>query len=586
MPVRKPTASQKRLEELEEKLRRMQERLDALEARAPSWEVVPPPSPPVREPAPTFVPTKGRPPPATAAAVGRPLRDLERTLGANWLAKAGMLVLVVGVVFFLRYAFQQGWIDRPARIVLGVAGGALLAVLGDVLRRYDAQRFNVYGQVLTGGGASILYFSVFAAHAFPEYRADLGVTLEVDAVLLGATALALSAYSVWQRTPILALESILMGTIASLYSETWIPFSTLYELFLTVAVVGAAAFRRWPLVLLAALGAAYFDLGALLSLDVDPGPVMGVAGAMLVAFTAAAFRFPAPENPRLPHLPLVAALSFLATWGILLAGLDLLQIDNQIADSQFWMGISTAGLAVAALVLSLVPLGPSPSRLGWAVGGILMALAWPPIQFDGVPTALAWTAMAAVLVAVLRFRNVELLRGALLAAGLLLSAHLLFDEAPRIDDGDLTELEGLGVFSLATLVLAGAWFYFRDAKLGRVPLGRVLLGLALAAPLVYFAVALDGYVVSIAWAAEAVLLVVVGFAFGFRDLRLAALALFALVLGRVFIVDIIELSLAVRIITFLVVGGLLLMASFLYARRRQAAAGPRPLEPTESSKPR
>jgi uncharacterized membrane protein len=96
---------------------------------------------------------------------------------------------------------------------------------------------------------------------------------------------------------------------------------------------------------------------------------------------------------------------------------------------------------------------------------------------------------------------------------------------------------------------------------------------------------LDGFAVPIAWTLEAVVLVVAGFMFGQRDLRLAALILFGLVLARIFLVDLLALDLAVRIITFLAVGGLLLVASFLFARRQRTDRQP-PAAAPQQGRPR
>src|SRR5579872_920858 len=59
-------------------------------------------------------------PPGTAAA---PRLDWENTLAGHWLNRIGILALLFGVAFFLRYAFQSGWIGPTGRVLTGLLAG-------------------------------------------------------------------------------------------------------------------------------------------------------------------------------------------------------------------------------------------------------------------------------------------------------------------------------------------------------------------------------------------------------------------------------------------------------------------------------
>ena len=74
--------------------------------------------------------------------------------------------------------------------------------------------------------------------------------------------------------------------------------------------------------------------------------------------------------------------------------------------------------------------------------------------------------------------------------------------------------------------------------------------------------------ISIAWAAYGAALVVAGFVRDRAGLRWAGLVVFALTLLKIFIVDMSELDTVYRIGSFLVLGVLLVAASFLYQRAR------------------
>lgn len=76
---------------------------------------------------------------------------------------------------------------------------------------------------------------------------------------------------------------------------------------------------------------------------------------------------------------------------------------------------------------------------------------------------------------------------------------------------------------------------------------------------------------SVWWAVYASALLVVGFAARRSPLRFMALAMFAVTLAKVLIVDLARIDLIYRVASFLALGGLLVAASLLYQRYFQAA---------------
>ena len=80
-------------------------------------------------------------------------------LGGNWLARVGVIALIIGTGFFLKLAFDNNWVNEISRVGIGVIIGTSLLVLGEVWK----QKYSTYAQALSGGGIAILYLSVFAA---------------------------------------------------------------------------------------------------------------------------------------------------------------------------------------------------------------------------------------------------------------------------------------------------------------------------------------------------------------------------------------------------------------------------------------
>ena len=144
----------------------------AVAPRIPEW---------ARQPAPDAVET-----PTRAAAAAATELDLEERIGGRWLQHAGLIVLLLGIAFFLRYAFEHEWLSPAVRVALGVAAGAGMAWGGVRL----AARYRNYGLLLAGGGIAALYLSFYAAlNLYALLGPQVAFVLFV-VVTVGAAALA------------------------------------------------------------------------------------------------------------------------------------------------------------------------------------------------------------------------------------------------------------------------------------------------------------------------------------------------------------------------------------------------------------
>jgi uncharacterized membrane protein len=135
----------------------------------------PPPLPVVQaEPAPP-------PPPARPR---RTLSELEWLVGAKGIVLAGVLVLVIAAGFFLKEAWDRGWVDQVpgwVRCALGAAFGVALVGVGEGLRR----RINdLASSGVSAAGLAIVFGSILAAARIYEL-----LPMPVAFALLAATAL-------------------------------------------------------------------------------------------------------------------------------------------------------------------------------------------------------------------------------------------------------------------------------------------------------------------------------------------------------------------------------------------------------------
>lgn len=154
----------------------------------PVWEALgqapspskPPPLPvDLVQPSPPSVPP-APPRPATPAPV-HPSIDWEAFMGVKLFAWIGGFVLFLGVVFLVKYSFENNLISPSLRIALGALIGLCLVAAG---WRATKKNYRIPGQSLCATGVLVLYADVFAAHVFyqlialgPAFAIMLGVTI-------------------------------------------------------------------------------------------------------------------------------------------------------------------------------------------------------------------------------------------------------------------------------------------------------------------------------------------------------------------------------------------------------------------------
>lgn len=95
--------------------------------------------------------------------------SLEKFMGVKIFAWLGGVAMFFGVVFFVKYAFENNLIPPPVRIALGFVTGTGLLIGG--LWTHRIERYRVLAQAFLATGVLILYGVSFAAHAVYHFAA-------------------------------------------------------------------------------------------------------------------------------------------------------------------------------------------------------------------------------------------------------------------------------------------------------------------------------------------------------------------------------------------------------------------------------
>lgn len=120
------------------------------------------------EPKPIFpqapaAPTPPKPLPPPPPKHSRTRAEWEALVGGKLLNRIGAFALMLGVGFFLKYAFDNNWLNETTRVLIGAAIGAGLLALGN---RSHHKGLQIFSQGLIGAGLAIFYLSVYASFNF------------------------------------------------------------------------------------------------------------------------------------------------------------------------------------------------------------------------------------------------------------------------------------------------------------------------------------------------------------------------------------------------------------------------------------
>ncbi|MEZ3562420.1 MULTISPECIES: DUF2339 domain-containing protein [Duncaniella] len=92
----------------------------------------------------------------------------ERLIGINIFSKIGILILITGVGFFVKYAIDKEWINEMTRTILGICAGFTLWGIAYRIR----DDYRNFSSILAGGGFAICFLCIgIAFHLYSLFSA-------------------------------------------------------------------------------------------------------------------------------------------------------------------------------------------------------------------------------------------------------------------------------------------------------------------------------------------------------------------------------------------------------------------------------
>jgi uncharacterized membrane protein len=514
---------------------------------------------------------------------------MEAKIGQYWLNRVGIVAVLIGVSYFLKYAFENNWIGPQGRIVIGLLAGIALVLWSEQFRKNKHEAFSYS---LKAVGIGTLYLSLWGAfqvyHLIPAATAFLAMTI----ITATTIAMALS-----QNAELLAAFSLIGGFSTPLLLSTGENHEVAlfsYICLLDIAILVIAMIKPWQrllwgsftgtLVLYLAWCSQYYTQDQR-NLTVFYSAVFFA----LFAIVPLLYKHEKSAHPdRIPLiltlLPLINATCFFLalyfmyefelstlTWcALALAAIYLLignvykqQAQSQNSDVVHLLHIS---IAVAFLTIAI----PAKLHSHWITIGWLVesaALLW--VSEKTKTDFLRYLASAALILGIVRllfFDHVvakTLIFNArfltyLVAIAILAAIAYYGQQHASIEELVFINLAVVSANLLALIALTwDAYDYF----------DRQMLLSSGYKPSSYYDISLArGFTCSAIWLIYGAALMAFGLFERSAFARWQALILIAVTTIKVFMIDVSQLGGSYRIVSFIALGTVLLAISFVYQR--------------------
>ena len=546
------------------------------------------PAPPPKPAGPPFVPAF-----RNIAADRHEAGDLEGTIGKLWLNRIGIVAILIGVSYFLKYAFDNNWIGPAGRVALGLVAGIAVVLWSELFRKKGHVAFSYS---LKAVGIGTLYLSLWGAYQIYHLVPSSAAFVAMIVVTASTITLALT-----QDAEILAGFALLGGfstpvLLSSGQNHETVLFS--YVCLLNLAILAMVAFKPWRRLLVGSFtGTTILYVGWYTSYYSKDQRGVTVLFAVLFAAIFAVIPLITPLTKSRWHSGFSITLTFLPLVNAAALFLALFAMYESERVTLTWYALA---LAAAYLLLSSRfkrRVGSEPDvvktvnllHVAIAIAFITIAI---PLKLDTHWITLGWLIESAALLYIAVRLQEDFLRyfaGATLTLGIV--RLLIFDNfyvqtlvfnarfatylvAIAILSGivaagerfaseremPFVKLAGiaLNLLALVALTLEAQGYFSRatNAAYGTVGYYDRLRQIELARSFSYSAI----------WLVYGAGLMMFGFWRRSAFVRWQAMVLIALTIGKVFLLDVSALDKGYRILSFIALGVVLMGISYVYHR--------------------
>ena len=164
--------------------------------------------------------------------------NFEEALGANWLNKIGIVILVFGVAFFLAYQLRQ--VGPAGKVLVGTLASAALLGGGIFLERKPGYR--IIGRAAIGGGWALAFFVAYATYHVPAAHIFSWQTPSL--LLMLAVAAAMVLHTLRYRSQVTTGLAFLLAFLTLTISQVTV-YSLIAGVILALGLVAIVGRMQW-----------------------------------------------------------------------------------------------------------------------------------------------------------------------------------------------------------------------------------------------------------------------------------------------------------------------------------------------------
>ena len=377
-------------------------------------------------------------------------------MGTNWLNKLGIVILVLGVAFFL--AYQLKTLGPAGKVLVGFMTAAVMLGAGVWFDR--GERYRILARAGIGGGWALLFFTTFAMYHVPA--AQVLTSQALDLVLMLAVAAAMVAHTLRYRSQVVTGLAFLLAFLTVTISHSNV-YSLSAGAVLAAGLVVIVGRMQWFELEVFGILASYLNHYLWLRPIIEPmhgkrhpfpefAASAGILGLYWLIFRMSyVFRRPSEEGQER-----VSTVAALLNTALLLA---LFKYQSAHPEWAFW-----ALLAIGAIETLLGQLPITRRRRSAVIVlstlGVVLLIAAFPFRYSAMRLSVLWLLEAEALLLIGVWTKEIVFRRLGGLAAILVSGQMIAVDAARIfgrrmDDADLSPDFRLAI----VFVVAAAVFY-------------------------------------------------------------------------------------------------------------------------------
>jgi uncharacterized membrane protein len=545
-----------------EKLDSISSRLDSLENRLSKIE---------NSQSPSYIPAPPKPSMdySFQAQEKKPIEEesFEMRVGSQWLSKIGITALVVGVSLFLINSLQ--YFGAAEKIMIGILVSLILIGLGHYLDTHVKK----FGQVVLGGGFAILYFTIYAMHFFDNVR--LVDNQAAVLVMLSLTAISFLIYALKRNLENMVYISIsLVFLSANLGNIQYFSLASL--VIFTAIAVFVSSLKNYRGVLFFSIIASYLTVFRWLFnnfLTDGNGVVFLVIFSFiyyLIFALATDYFFRENKEEDILDTNALVLLNSISFFGVTALSLNTRYSGNIMEMTLLAFCFLNLGISVIYQFVSKVG---NLFRPYFGLG-IIALFFYLPLVLDKVYLPLGWGLLALAFViygglfGTIRTRTIGL-------AVFVFAFLSIFDLHSISDLFNGSILFYLFIFALTFECISRFYANYQlktregDNSESDDQLISAYSILSVGATIAFIYNLVDANMLTLSWGVAGFVIPMIGFLINDKVYRRAGLFLLLMATAKLFLIDFADLDGEIKVISFIVLGIILLAISYGYNRYKE-----------------